>query len=95
MVVRCLHNPPCPALDLHLGIGIIASRKVGNAVKRNRAKRRLRALTREIMPHIRCKESAHIVIVARTNLPLAPFNDLKNDLIKAYSHFGFDTKQVS
>lgn len=31
-------------------IGYTCSKKVGNAVKRNRAKRRLRAIVREVMP---------------------------------------------
>ncbi len=44
---------------------IIASKKVGNAVKRNRAKRRLREITRI---HIKSKApSIKLILIARTN----------------------------
>jgi ribonuclease P protein component len=39
-----------PAPD-RLRVGFTCSKKVGNAVARNRAKRRLRALAREVLPH--------------------------------------------
>ena len=36
--------------DARLRYGVTASRKIGGAVERNRAKRRMRALAREIIP---------------------------------------------
>ena len=36
--------------DPVIGFGVTATKKVGNAVARNRAKRRLRAIAREILP---------------------------------------------
>ncbi|MGV6804881.1 MAG: ribonuclease P protein component [Ruegeria sp.] len=47
-----------------IGIGFTASKKVGNAVMRNRAKRRLRALARRVMP-IRGKAGWDYVLIAR------------------------------
>ena len=43
----CLWRPDDTLDDI--GFGVVASKKVGNAVARNRAKRRLRALFREQM----------------------------------------------
>jgi ribonuclease P protein component len=43
---------------------IIASKKVGNAVKRNRAKRRLREITRLYIKDI---ASIRLILIARTN----------------------------
>lgn len=44
--------------------GITASRKIGGAVQRNRAKRRLRALVREILPKVG-KPGTDYVLIAR------------------------------
>lgn len=64
-------------------IGFTASKKIGNAVARNRAKRRLRALAREILPGF-AQAGWDYVIVAKpeaTNARL--FADMRNDLIAA------------
>ena len=50
---------PARTSDEAIHYGLTASRKVGNAVTRNRSRRRLRALATEIMPlaipeHIMC-----------------------------------------
>jgi len=37
-----------------IGIGITINRRYGSAVERNRAKRRIRAILRELDPHIEC-----------------------------------------
>lgn len=59
--------------------GLTASRKVGNAVCRNRAKRRLRALAREILPHY-CETGYDIVLIARRQDKELSFDDLRRDL---------------
>ncbi|MDD4616527.1 MAG: ribonuclease P protein component [Alphaproteobacteria bacterium] len=60
--------------------GLTASRKVGNAVTRNRARRRLRALAYKIMPHA---SGAHdYVLIARPSTPDCGWTDLENDLMK-------------
>jgi ribonuclease P protein component len=59
-------------------IGYTASRKVGNAVARNRAKRRLRALAGEIMPS--ALRGHHYVLIARSATVSRPFEALRRDL---------------
>jgi ribonuclease P protein component len=44
-------------------VGVAAGRSVGNAVKRNRAKRLIRAAVRDLLPHI--PAGWHLVIIAR------------------------------
>jgi ribonuclease P protein component len=50
----------------HVRVGITASRKVGNAVARNRARRLLREATRHLYPHI--ATGWDLVLVARPTL---------------------------
>ncbi|MEN6460574.1 MAG: ribonuclease P protein component [Syntrophomonas sp.] len=57
--------------------GIITSKKVGNAVVRNRAKRQLRAIVNNAWGKL--KEGHDIVIVARQNIDGAAFDLLVRD----------------
>ncbi|MDJ0683900.1 MAG: ribonuclease P protein component [Alphaproteobacteria bacterium] len=63
-------------------VGFTASKKVGGAVIRNRAKRRLRALSDELL----CKHGApgvDYVLIARAATPDRAYPDLRQDLIRA------------
>lgn len=60
-------------------VGFTASRKVGNAVLRNRARRRLKALAREIMPQ-HAAAGHEYVLVARKATPERGFAELRRDL---------------
>jgi ribonuclease P protein component len=57
-------------------VTVVASRAVGTAVARNRAKRRLRAAAREA----RLPQSVDLVIDARRSALNAPFTTLHRDL---------------
>ncbi len=62
-----------------LRYGLTASRKVGNAVTRNRARRRLRALSQEILPR-RGRPGTDYVLIARRETPTRPYRSLAADL---------------
>ena len=63
-------------------IGFTASRRVGNAVARNRAKRRLRALAEEIMKR-HAAPGRDYVLIARSTTPTRPYAALRGDLERA------------
>ena len=60
-------------------IGYTVSRKVGNAVCRNRAKRRLRAVAAQVMP-AHARDGADYVIIGRVATLTRPFGRLVGDL---------------
>ena len=63
-------------------LGIIASRRVGGAVARNRAKRRLREVFRRRAPHA-SPRALDVVVIARPDLVRAPFADVQTDFLAA------------
>jgi ribonuclease P protein component len=60
-------------------VGFTASRKVGNAVKRNRARRRLRAVAEQVLPH--AAPGNDFVLIARVATIDRDFDALRNDLV--------------
>jgi ribonuclease P protein component len=69
--------------DLAPRVGYTASKKIGNAVARNRAKRRLRAAVHEILRPM-ARAGWDYVLVARPEVTIArPFADLLADLQRA------------
>jgi ribonuclease P protein component len=67
-----------------VGIGLTASRRIGNAVARNRARRRLRAAARALLPGA-AKPGYDYVIVARPAILTCPFEVLLTDLANAFA----------
>ncbi|MCB1391224.1 MAG: ribonuclease P protein component [Rhodobacteraceae bacterium] len=64
-------------------VGFTCSKKVGNAVTRNRAKRRLRALAREILPGTG-RDGWDYVLVGKPEATVSRgFDDLRADLRRA------------
>jgi ribonuclease P protein component len=62
-------------------LGIVASRKLGDAVRRNRAKR----LIREVFRHLDAPSAAvDLVVIPRRELFDAPFTDLERDFKAAW-----------
>jgi ribonuclease P protein component len=60
-------------------IGFTASRKVGNSVVRNRARRRLKAVVDEVMP-LYAKPGLDYVLIARRDTATRPYALLVEDL---------------
>jgi ribonuclease P protein component len=60
-------------------VGFTASRKVGNAVKRNRARRRLKALAAEMIAS-GANPGFDLVLIARPATVDRPFDALRRDL---------------
>ncbi|WP_422075298.1 ribonuclease P protein component [Tranquillimonas rosea] len=64
-------------------VGFTCSKKVGNAVARNRAKRRLRAIARELLPHEGRDGWDYVLIGRREVTASRPFATLRADLSRA------------
>ena len=83
------------ALDLDGGaplgepyrVGFTASRRVGKAVARNRARRRLVAAVRQVLPGT-ASPGYNYVVVARPAVLTCPFDQLLNDLTEAFAGIG-------
>ena len=71
MNIQILHNQD---LENSIGVGYTASKKIGNAVKRNRAKRIMRELARKII--INGKINSYYVLIAKTSLLDEKFSNL-------------------
>ena len=67
------------AHDAEFRVGFTASRKVGNAVERNRARRRLRAAAKIVMPE-RALPGHDYVLIARRPILRQPFDAVLDDL---------------
>ena len=67
-------------LDGKIGVGYTATKKIGNAVKRNKAKRIMRELAKKIL--IKCKTNTYFVLIAKTSILDTKFKDLLEELDK-------------
>ena len=68
--------------DASMRLGITVTKKIGNAVVRNRMKRRFRALAREVLPEAGVPGADH-VLIGRSGGVERDFGALREDLLKA------------
>jgi len=71
-----------PGASSRARLGIVASRKLGDAVRRNRAKRLIREMFRHIdeSPAV----GVDVVVIPRRDVFDAPFTDLERDFLVAW-----------
>ncbi|MEO1225859.1 MAG: ribonuclease P protein component [Pseudomonadota bacterium] len=86
MVMQVANTPEGPSSPNVVRLGFTASRKVGGAVARNRAKRRLRALARSAVPKL--PGGLDIVLIARRTTVDRPYQTLKQDLAASLTKLG-------
>ena len=82
LTVEICSSPPAKSVPGAARIGFTASKKVGGAVERNRAKRRLRAAAAATLPLL-AREGHDYVLIARTATLSRCFSELMRDLSKA------------
>jgi ribonuclease P protein component len=85
LVLQAAPQPDDGQADLR--VGFTASRRVGNAVARNRAKRRLRAAAAAILPQ-RGRPGTDYVLIARTGTGGRLYRELLGDLEGALRQVG-------
>ena len=68
--------------DARVRLGFTATRKIGGAVVRNRAKRRLREAARALAP-LHCQPGCDYVFIARAGTPARPWAALLDDVKSA------------
>ena len=67
-------------LNNKIGVGYTATKKIGNAVKRNKAKRIMRELAKKIL--IKGKTNTYFVLIAKSSILDTKFKDLLEELEK-------------
>ncbi len=81
------------APDAALRIGVVAGRKIGGAVERNRARRRLKEVFRQ--ERARLKPGVDIVLIARA-CPSAPtFDELRREFLNLAARAGLLKENAS
>ena len=78
VVIQCRANP---AHD-HIRYGVTATKRIGNAVTRNRAKRRLREVARALLPELG-RAGHDYVLIARDRTPVRDWSKLLADARRA------------
>ncbi|HYZ39594.1 MAG TPA: ribonuclease P protein component [Stellaceae bacterium] len=79
LVLQAAPQPEGLSRGTGLRVGFTASRKIGNAVARNRAKRRMRATAASILPQ-QGRPATDYVLIARASTADRPFPKLLADL---------------
>jgi len=92
LIVQAASRPGEGESDGAMRVGFTASRKVGNAVIRNRAKRRLRAAAAAVLPQAG-RAATDYVLIARAATGKRPYAELLADLETALRQLGQPARQ--
>tara|TARA_Y100001970_G_scaffold258618_1_gene338711 strand:+ start:191 stop:532 length:342 start_codon:yes stop_codon:yes gene_type:complete len=68
----------------NLNISFVAKKKLGNAVKRNRTKRRLRNIMTQILKISKINLNYSYLLIAKQNIIDAKFSEIKEVVFKDY-----------
>ncbi|WP_321397094.1 ribonuclease P protein component [Emcibacter sp.] len=79
MIVQTCAQPEGVVTGDGIRVGYTTSKKVGNAVVRNRARRRLREVVRKVLPE-KGQSGQDYVLIARAGIEDCSFDDLIRDL---------------
>lgn len=74
----------------NLRYGITTGKKTGNAVKRSRSRRIIRAAFSQVYPSL--KNGYDFIFVARSKTPFVKSSDIKKDMEKLFKKAGLLTK---
>ena len=68
----------------YLNISFVAQKKIGNAVKRNKIKRRLRNMMNEAIKKIKINFDYSYLILAKENVLVESYDNIKKTLFKDF-----------
>ena len=68
----------------YLNISFVAQKKIGNAVKRNKIKRRLRNMMNEAIKKIKINFDYSYLILAKENILVESYDNIKKTLFKDF-----------
>ncbi|MAZ02069.1 MAG: ribonuclease P protein component [Sneathiella sp.] len=86
MVLQAARHHDAPSTD-GVRVGFTVTKKVGNAVVRNRIKRRLRAVAQEVIPEY-ADNGWDLVLIGRFATKDRKYDDLRQDLRKSLGKVG-------
>ena len=89
-----LPTPDNPTVGTVVQVGFTTSKKVGSAVERNRARRRLRAAVAEVFPDAASCQNDYVVIGRRETLS-RPYSLLLQDLRTALKRVGKTSEKTT
>lgn len=90
LILQAAPTPPAVAPEAGGGVvrvGFTCSKKVGNAVTRNRARRRLKAAVAEVFPEL-ARPGTDYVVIGRAETVARPYSLLLQDLRTALKRVG-------
>jgi ribonuclease P protein component len=89
LVLQARANDASAIDSADIRLGFTASRKVGNAVARNRARRRLKAAAAEVLRETAVTEAAtDLVLIARPATVMRDYASLKEDFRRGLKKLG-------